>query len=139
MGSTMNTLPLSPPSEPNSPQSTEPVPLDSPMRTTQIHPALPDIRVPSESLPSHRYHPVTCAPLDVLEVRSQIQELCKEYPTSVAARKAQEAAAMEVKQRLIDAEQKREDIQKTMKRKTEEREMERKVFSKIKKERDGKV
>ena len=68
-----------------------------------------------------------------------MQELCKECPTSVAALKAQEAAALEVKQRLIDAERKREDIQKTMKRKTEERDTERKVFSKIKKERDGKA
>jgi hypothetical protein len=135
----MNRLPLSPPSEPISPPSTDTVPLSSSVRTTPIHAALPDIRVPSESLPSHRYHPVTCTPLDVLEVRSQVQELCKEYPTSVAARKAQEAAALEVKQRLIDAERKKEDIQKTMKRKTEEREMERKVFSKIKKERDGKA
>ncbi|KAK2869681.1 hypothetical protein FQN49_003127 [Arthroderma sp. PD_2] len=134
-------LPLSPPPEPKSANSNtnEPVSLDSPLRTTPIHAQLPDIRVPSDPLPSHRYHPVTCAPLDIVELQVELQQLRKEYTTSVAARKAQDEAAKEVKKRIEEAREKTEQIQKIMQRKTEEREMERKVFLKIKKEKEGKM
>ncbi|PGH04852.1 hypothetical protein AJ80_08461 [Polytolypa hystricis UAMH7299] len=130
----------SPPAEPGSPgHSADPIPLDSSTRTTPIHHLLPDIRVPSDPLPPHRYHPVTCVPLDAVEMRVELQQLRKEYSNSVAAIKAQEDAAKEVKRRIQEAEEKRDHIQKVMKRKTEERDMERKVFSKIKKEKEGKV
>ncbi|KAF3491661.1 uncharacterized protein GIQ15_01178 [Arthroderma uncinatum] len=134
-------LPLSPPPEPKISNSNmnEAVDLDSPLRTTPIHPLLPDIRVPSDPLPSHRYHPVTCAPLDIVELQADLQQLRKEYTTSVAARKAQEEAAKKVKRRIEEAKEKTEHIQKIMQRKTEEREMERKVFLKIKKEKEGKM
>ena len=115
------------------------VSLDSPLRTTPIHKLLPDVRVPSDPLPSHRYHPVTCAPLDVVEFQAELQQLRKQYTTSIAARKAQEEAAKEVKKRIEESKEKTEQIQKTMQRKTEEREMERKVFLKIKKEKEEKM
>ncbi|KAK2789045.1 hypothetical protein FQN52_006412 [Onygenales sp. PD_12] len=140
----MSQLPPSPPSEPRSPQNQtqnppDPAPLDSATRTTFIHPLLEDIRVPSGPLPSHRYHPVTCAPLNAAEIRTQLQSLRKEYSTSVAALRGQEEMAKEVKRRMKEAEEKRDHIQKLMKRKTEERDTERRVFEKIKKEREGKV
>jgi hypothetical protein len=62
-----------------------------------------------------------------------LQQLRKEYPTAAAVVKAQDEAAKLVKQRMKDAEEKRDHIQKIMKRKTDERDMERRVFSKIKK------
>ncbi|PGH17351.1 hypothetical protein AJ79_01235 [Helicocarpus griseus UAMH5409] len=140
----MSQLPPSPTSEPRSPEgqsqpTAEPVPLDSAVRTTPIHPLLEEIRVPSEPLPSHHYHPVTCTPLDTAEIRSQLQSLRKEYSTSVAAVKGQEEMAKEVKRRMAEAEEKRDNLQKLMKRKTEERDTERRVFEKIKKEREGKA
>ncbi|EEH20668.2 hypothetical protein PABG_02899 [Paracoccidioides brasiliensis Pb03] len=140
----MSQLPPSPPSEPLSPggqsrHATEPVPLDSEIRTTPIHHLLEDIRVPSEPLPPYRYHPITCTPLDAVEIHTQLQSLRKEYSTPVAAIKGQEELAKEVKRRMAEAEQKREDIQKLMKRKTEERGTERRVFEKIKKEREGRT
>lgn len=135
-------LPPSPPPEPNSPPQTnkenDVVPLDSSTRTTPIHNLLPNIRVPSESLPTHRYHPVTCNPLDVVELRTDLQQLRKEYSTSVAALKAQEEAAREVKKRIEEAEEKTDRIQKLMKRKTEERDTERRVFLKIKRGKESK-
>ncbi|KAK2736151.1 hypothetical protein FQN57_000882 [Myotisia sp. PD_48] len=137
----MNQLPPSPPPEPSSTEARNQgvEPLESPFRTTEVHKLLPDIRVPSEPLPSHRYHPVTCTPLDIVKLRNQLQQLRKEYTTSIAAVKAQEDTAREVKRRIEEAKAKTENIQKVMKRKTEEREMERKVFLKIKKEREGRT
>ncbi|PGH32449.1 hypothetical protein GX50_04749 [[Emmonsia] crescens] len=140
----MNQLPPSPPSEPRSPEgqshsTAEPVPLDSAIRTTPIHHLLPDIRVPSGPLPSHRYHPITCTPLDAVEIRTQLQSLRKEYSTSVAALKGQEEMAKEVRRRMKEADDKRDNLQRLMKRKTEERDTERRVFEKIKKEREGKA
>ncbi|KAI1939017.1 hypothetical protein LOZ66_003094 [Ophidiomyces ophidiicola] len=138
----MSQLPPSPPPEPNpesQPQELGPVPLTAPARTTPIHELLPNIRVPSDPLPCHRYHPVTCAPLDVIEHKTELQQLRKEHTTSVAALKAQKEVAKEVKRRIEEAEAKTDSIQKQMKRKTEERDTERRVFSKIKKEKEGKM
>ncbi|KAG5296925.1 hypothetical protein I7I48_05898 [Histoplasma ohiense] len=141
---TMSRLPPSPPPEPALPEgqsshSSEPVPLDAEIRTTPIHHLLPEIRVPSDPLPAHRYHPITCTPLDAVEYRAQLQSLRKEYSTSVAAVKGQEEMAREIRRRMKEAEEKRENLHKLMKRKTEERETERRVFQKIKREREGKA
>ncbi|KMU79571.1 hypothetical protein CISG_01989 [Coccidioides immitis RMSCC 3703] len=128
----------SPPPEPRlEPQ--QPVPLTASVRITPIHELLPDIRVPAEPLPPHRYHPVTCAPLDVVELSLELQQLRKEHTTPVAALKAQRELAKEVKRRMEQTEAKMDSIQKQMKRKTEERDTERRVFSKIKKEKEGKM
>lgn len=125
---------LSPPSEPTPSPTTKPtVPLDSPIRTTPIHSLLPDVRVPSEPLPLYKYHPVTCAPLDPEEYRAQLDELRQEFPTPEAALKAQEEVAREVKQKMEEAERKREDVQKAMDKKIKERNTELKVLSKYQK------
>lgn len=126
----MDRSPLSPPSESTPSPSTKPVPLDSTIRTTPIHSLLPDVRVPSEPLPLYKYHAVTCAPIDPEEHRAQLEELRREYPTPEAALKAQEEAAREVKQRMEEAERKREDVQKAMDKKIKERNTELKVLSK---------
>ncbi|KAL2848628.1 hypothetical protein BJX68DRAFT_267493 [Aspergillus pseudodeflectus] len=131
----MDRPPLSPPSEPSPSPKTTPIPLDSPTRTTPIHELLPDIRLPS-ALPTYNYNPVTCAPLDTDDVRAQLEELRKEFPTHEAALKAQEQAARELKQKLEDAEKKREEVQKTMDKKIKERNTELKVLSKY---QDGKA
>ncbi|EEP77189.1 predicted protein [Uncinocarpus reesii 1704] len=90
----MNQLPPSPPPEPRS-EPPQPVPLTAVSRTTPIHELLPDIRIPASPLPPHRYDPVTCTPLDIIQLRSELQQLRKEYTTSVAALKAQTEAAKE--------------------------------------------
>ncbi|KAL4923100.1 uncharacterized protein BDV17DRAFT_24265 [Aspergillus undulatus] len=130
----MNQLPLSPPSEPASSPDT-PAPLDSPIRTTPIHDLLPDIRVPSEPLPTYRYHPVTCASIEPDDLRAELEELSKEFSSPDAALKAQEKIARELKQKLDDAEKKREEVQKAMDKKIKERNTELKVLSKY---QDGK-
>ncbi|KAJ5625552.1 hypothetical protein N7510_001861 [Penicillium lagena] len=115
----------SPPSE-----AVSAVPLDSSIRTTSIHPDLSEIRVPGEPLPSYRYNPVTCQPLDEAEIRLQLERLRREHPSQEAALRAQEQAAKEAKQRIESAERKREQIQKAMDKKIKERNTEMKVLSK---------
>ncbi|KAL4871547.1 hypothetical protein BDV12DRAFT_194312 [Aspergillus spectabilis] len=131
----MDQLPLSPPSEPGSSTESTPAPLDSPLRTTPIHELLPDIRIPSDPLPTYRYNPVTCASIEPEDVRSELEQLRKEFPTPGEALRAQEQAARELKQKLEDAEKKREDVQRAMDKKIKERNTELKVLSKY---QDGK-
>lgn len=126
---------LSPPSEEDGhrplAQSTDPVPLDSSVRTTSIHPELPTIRVPgSDEVPSCRYDPVTCEPMNIEELRAKLQQLRKEHPSTTAVLKAQEDAAKEIKQRMEEADRKRNEIQKVLDKKMKEWEMEYKVLSK---------
>ncbi|KAI9931876.1 hypothetical protein ASPWEDRAFT_169285 [Aspergillus wentii DTO 134E9] len=131
-------LPLSPPSEPTpapaAPSTKDlPVPLDSPIRTTPIHSTLPDLRVPNDPLPPHKYHPVTCVPIDssTPEISTHLEQLREEYPSPEAALKAQEDVAKEVKQKMEDAEKKREEVQRAMDKKVKERNTEMKVLSKF--------
>ncbi|KAF5864198.1 hypothetical protein ETB97_008404 [Aspergillus alliaceus] len=128
----MNQEPLSPPLEPTNPPTSNPVPLDSPLRTTPIHPLVPEIRVPGEPLPPHNYHPVTCNQIEAEseDIRAQLENLRKEYTSSDAALKAQEQVAKEVKLKIEEAERKREDVQKAMDKKIKERNTEMKVLSK---------
>ena len=116
---------LSPPSEP-----TSIVPLDSSIRTTPIHPDLPEVQVPGEPLPSYRYHPITCQPIDEEETRAELEELRKEFPTKETALRAQELAAKEVQRKIKEIEKKKEQIQKAMDKKIKERDTELKVVSK---------
>ncbi|KAL4965861.1 uncharacterized protein BDV14DRAFT_172173 [Aspergillus stella-maris] len=131
----MNQPPLSPPSEPASPPSVAPTSLDSPLRTTPIHPLLPEIRVPSEPLPTYHYNPVTCASIEPDDARAELESLRKEFTSPEDALKAQEQVARELKQRLDDAERKREEVQRAMDKKIKERNTELKVLSKY---QDGK-
>ncbi|KAJ5656735.1 hypothetical protein N7507_008685 [Penicillium longicatenatum] len=116
---------LSPPSE-----AASAVPLDSPLRTTPIHPDLPEIQVPGEPLPVYRYHPITCQPIDEQDVQVELEQLRQDFPTREAALRAQEQAAKEVKRKIEEAEKKREQVQRAMDKKIKERDTELKVVSK---------
>lgn len=106
------------------------VPLDSSVRTTPIHPDLPEVQVPGDPLPAYRYHPVTCQPIDEADVHVQLELLRKEYPTKETALRAQALAAKEAKRKIEEAEKKREQIQKAIDKKIKERDTELKVLSK---------
>ncbi|CAI7637591.1 unnamed protein product [Penicillium manginii] len=115
----------SPPSE-----TVSAVPLDSPIRTTPIHPDLPEIQLPGEPLPIYQYHPVTCQPLEEQEIRTEIEQLRQEFPTKETALRAQELAAKEAKRKIEEAEKKKEQVQKAIDKKVKERDTEMKVLSK---------
>lgn len=116
----------SPPAE-----ATTIVPLDSAIRTTPIHPDLPEIQVPGEPKASYYYHPVTCQPMAEEDVHTELEKLRQDFPTRETALREQEQAAKEAKRIIEEADKKREQIQKEMDKKTKEREMELKVVSKL--------
>lgn len=116
---------LSPQSE-----STSTVPLDSPIRTTAIHPDLPEIQVPGGPLTGYNYHPLSCQPLDDDDLRAELEQLRQEFPTKEAALRAQEQAAKEAKRKIEEAEKKREQVQKAIDKKAKERDTEMKILSK---------
>lgn len=119
------------PSLPSPPSESAPaVPLDASIRTTSIHHDCPEIQVPGEPLPSYRYHPVTCQPIEDQDVRVELEQLRQQHPSRAAALRAQEQAAKEVKERLENAERKRENVQKNIDKKIKERNTEMKVLSK---------
>ncbi|KAL2826864.1 hypothetical protein BDW59DRAFT_160749 [Aspergillus cavernicola] len=132
----MDQLPLSPPSEPAYSPPPALVPLDFPTRTTPIHELLPEIRLPSEPLPTYRYNPVTCASINAEDVRAELEQLRREFTSPAAALKAQEQTVTELKQKLEDADKKREEVQRAMDKKIKERNTELKVLSKY---QDGKA
>ncbi|KAJ5085803.1 hypothetical protein N7532_010574 [Penicillium argentinense] len=115
---------LSPPSE--SPA----VPLDSPIRTTPIHPDLPELKLPEGPLPIYQYHPVTCQPLEEQDVRAQLEQLQQQFPDKESALRAQELAAKEAKRKIEEVSKKREQVQKAIDKKIKERDTEMKVLSK---------
>lgn len=116
---------LSPPSE-----SASTVPLDSPIRTTAIHPDLPHIQVPGGPLPVYSYHPITCQPIDDQDLRAELEQLRQEFPSKEAALRAQEQAAKEARRKIEEVEKKREQIQKAIDKKIKELDTEMKVLSK---------
>ncbi|KAF7715164.1 Uncharacterized protein PECH_007478 [Penicillium ucsense] len=121
----METSLLSPPSE-----KTSTVPLSSAIRTTPIHPDLPEIQVPGGSLATHNYHPATCQPIDFERLHAELKQLAHEFPTQEAALKAQQQAAEEVRTLIQEAEKKREQVQKAIDKKVKERDTEMKILSK---------
>ncbi|KAJ6079630.1 hypothetical protein N7467_009383 [Penicillium canescens] len=127
MVKTESTLP-SPPSESASASA---VPLDSPMRTTPIHFDLSEIKVPDGPLPSYRYHPVTCQPMEIHDYQSELAKLEREYSSREAASRAQGETAKELKAKIESAQQKREEVQKAIDKKVKERNTEMKVVSKF--------
>ena len=126
------------------------IPLDSPLRTTPIHPLLPDIRVPGSKKPQdkdnqetkeqnekplkpHHHHPMTCAPIPLdndTEEKQQLDALRREYPSPEDALKEQEQVTREAKRRIEAATKKHEEVQKAMDKKVKERNTEMKVLSK---------
>lgn len=132
---TMSRLPSPPSEEENaelhSRRAANPVPLDSSIRTTPIHPQLPEIRVPQNgAIPSTHYHPVTCEPLNIEGIQAQLQHLRKEYPSITAMLKAQEDAVKEIRQKLEEKDRKRDEIQKALDKKAKEWDVEYKILSK---------
>lgn len=116
------------PSPPSETAST--VPLDSPIRTTPIHPDLPEIQLPGEPLPIYQYHPVTCQPIDEQDIRAELEQLRQEFPTKETALRAQELAAKEAKRKIEEVDKKKEYVQKAIDKKIKERDTEMKVLSK---------
>lgn len=130
----MSRLP-SPPSEeenarPHS-RTLDSVPLSSSIRTSPIHPQLPEIRVPQNgTILSTHYHPVTCEPLNIEEIQPQLQHLRKDHPSMTAMLKAQEDAVKEIRQKLEEKDRKRDSIQKALDKKAKEWDVEYKILSK---------
>lgn len=133
------------------------IPLNHPLRTTPIHPLLPEIRVPAgqsqhqyqeqdqdqtqTKLQSHHYNPITCTPIPLdnnnndddttKEYQSQLATLRTDHPTPDTALRAQEAATKEAKRRFEELVRKREEVQKAIDKKVKERDTEMKVLSKF--------
>lgn len=129
------------------------VPLDSAIRTTAIHPLLPDIRVPGQtpqdpagekqndgdgndnnaSRKTFHYHPVTCQPLDVSnlneEQQQELENLRNTYTPS-AAQKAQDQTAHDAKARIESINRRRDEVQRAIDKKVKERNTEMKVLEK---------
>lgn len=116
---------LSPPSE-----LVSIVPLDSPIRTTAIHPDLPEVQVPGGPLPIYSYHPISCQPIEDQDFRAELEQLRQDFPSKEAALRAQEQAAKEAKRKIEEAEKKREQVQKEIDKKIKELDMEMKIASK---------
>jgi predicted nucleic acid-binding Zn-ribbon protein len=68
--------------------------------------------------------------MNIEELRAKLQQLRKEHPSTTAILKAQEDAAKEIKQRMEEADRKRNEIHKVLDKKMKEWEMEYKVLSK---------
>jgi hypothetical protein len=127
------------------------VPLDSTTRKVPIHPDLPSIKVPADnpSLKPYQYHPVTCEPLtndDLTHHKPSsssastsnpttgptLQQLQKQYPTPEAAERALVEAVREVKMRLEAGEERRKEVEREMEELEKTREVERKVYVRMK-------
>jgi hypothetical protein len=112
------------------------IPLDSPSRQRPLHPELGAVKVPLGDLPASHYHPVTCEPFTVEDLQHhKFQALLKQYGTPEEARKAQEDAIREVKQRLEEAAQKTREVEKEMEEKEKTRNIERKAYQSMKQNR----
>jgi septation ring formation regulator EzrA len=73
---------------------------------------------------------VNCEPFNTEEIRPQLQQLRKEYPSTTAILKAQEDAVREVRQKMVEAERKSGEVQKALDKKMKEWDIEYKVLSK---------
>ncbi|OAP58099.1 hypothetical protein AYL99_07189 [Fonsecaea erecta] len=123
-----------------------PVPLDSPLRTTPIHPSLPSVKVSDAALTSApNTNPITLQPFTEAELqkygfeklRAQILSAAatavttaeKETEEEIIARMREETAAL-LKQKLDEREARTREIEREMEEKEKIREVERKVFRK---------
>lgn len=118
-------------SPPTSPVPVVAVPLDSSNRTTPIHAELAEIKVPDGPLPSYRYHPVTCQPIEPQDYQTELKQLEEEYKSQEDALSAQEQIAREVREKIASTQRKREEVQKSIDKKVKERDTEMKVVSKF--------
>jgi predicted ribosome quality control (RQC) complex YloA/Tae2 family protein len=114
------------------------LPLESALRQREIHPDLPQVKVPAGDLKTCQYHPATGDPFTADDLRHPLlREMLDKYSTPEAALKAQQDAAREVRQRIEESEQKIREIDKDMEEKEKMREIERKIFEKQGKARGG--
>ncbi|KAI5290325.1 hypothetical protein KEM52_000504 [Ascosphaera acerosa] len=128
-------------------------PLDSPLRTTPIHPSLAEIKVPSPETPSREgpasdlvvYNPLTCEPYTEAERHAlqtdlglDLDRLAKKHTTPHSLQQAIDDAAKKARELIDDVQARWEAVEKEMMRKREERHVERRVFEKVMEERKGK-
>jgi len=115
----------------------EPVPLDSPLRTTPIHPSIPSIRVPADASTSN-LNPITLQPFTGAELeRYGFEKLRRELgggerpgDESEALQKAKDDAVRQLKARMEERDAKSKEIEREMDEKEKIREVERKVYRK---------
>ncbi|KAI5282187.1 hypothetical protein KEM54_002906 [Ascosphaera aggregata] len=110
------------------------IPLDSPIRTTPIHPLLQEIKIPDNDDPDRMKSEENKKNATRID-DSEISSLSASYPTPIAIQKGIDEAAEEVRRLLDEREEKERTIEKEMKRKTEEREVERRVYEREKERR----
>ncbi|KKY24758.1 hypothetical protein UCRPC4_g02288 [Phaeomoniella chlamydospora] len=114
------------------------VPLDSPFRTQAIHPSLPGFKVTSTH-PSHQLNPITNTAWTVSELEALgLKTLLAEHPDPESASKAQEEAVKQLKAHVDANENKRKQIEREMQDAERTRELERKIFENMRKEKKGK-
>ncbi|KAJ9608375.1 hypothetical protein H2200_007363 [Cladophialophora chaetospira] len=128
---------------------TGPVPLDSPLRTTPIHPSLPSIKVPDTTTTTPNINPITLQPFTETDLSKHGYEKLRAQifasPSAAAATSnpevltAQQKAeisrlrdetANALKQKLDEREARVREIEREMEEKEKIREVERKVFRK---------
>ena len=134
------------PSAPAAQPPSGPVPLDSPLRTTPIHPSLPSVKVPEAAhLGAPNTNPVTLQPFTEAELakhgyeklRAQILSSANPNVTGALSDKEKEEisrmrdeTAAALKHKMEEKDAKIRDIDREMEEKEKIREVERKVFRK---------
>ncbi|KAL6245431.1 hypothetical protein RBB50_007430 [Rhinocladiella similis] len=142
--STSPTTATAPASAPPSGNEHDPVPLDSPLRTTPIHPSVPSVKVPANAV--WNMNPITLQPFTEEElvkygyekVRAEVHSARGTDAKGKAGAKAKEQevarlreeTANMLKQKLEERENKLREITREMEEKEKIREVERKVFRK---------
>lgn len=113
------------------------IPLDSPSRTSPIHPLLPTIKIRDSSLSSSRSgalsaeNPLTLTPWTPDDLKHHnYAHLRAQYPSPNAAAAAREEAVLELKNRLEESERRTRELEREMEEKEKTREIERKVWMK---------
>ncbi|OQU96470.1 hypothetical protein CLAIMM_02551 [Cladophialophora immunda] len=152
-GDSVMTSPTAPMTAASAPVSTlpstttgGPVPLDSPLRSTPIHPSLPSVKVPEAALTSSapNTNPITLQPFTEAELtkhgfgklRAQIFATAANSGGGLGEREKEEIARMReetaalLKQKLDEREARVREIEREMEEKEKIREVERKVFRK---------
>lgn len=132
--------------------TTGPVPLDSPLRTTPIHPSIPLIKVPSTAASTEpNTNPITLQPFTEAELAKHGYEKLRAHISAAAGnsnprsnanggvlsekekeelQRIKEETAMLLKHKLDEREQRVREIEREMEEKEKIREVERKVFRK---------
>ena len=112
------------------------VPLDSPLRTTSVHPSLPALKLPSNH-PTSNVHPFTLQPFSESDLKTHgYEKLRAEYEDGSGGlkkseiEKAREEAVGMLRERMAEREGKEREIEREVEEKEKIREVERKVYRK---------